>query len=294
MKRPLFQPYEPRAIFPVFSDCENRLNYILRETYIPGPRAVLRHVAGRILKRDHAAHPRFLARLMMDSLRGIRLGFRGAFLRRDGRLIAEIPRFASVGYRQGFDISIDRLLAASGLAKQDGQFLLIADRGVKLDGGYGIGTIGAVYRNKHTFTCYRNGAFARPINEASHHRPSGFRSIAPHMTYTDGLESSAYFFNFSSDANYKRGAAPGVRLYRRREEYLEGTFGLIPPFGAAERSLSEMFGTQAREFLADTGGVGTLIAEAEGVTLGSVHLIRNRTAGTMGIEHTRPTHLYVA
>jgi len=230
---------------------------------------------------------------VLDSIRGIRLRFRGAFLDRAGKLIAEFPSFATVRYLEGFDVSINELLSARGVPLQDGQFLLVADRGVKLDSGYSIGTVGAVYRSPRTFTCYRNGAFARPMNEFAHHKPRGFRSIAPHMIANGTSEASIYLFNFSSDPSFDRPASPKVRLYRRQNEYLEGQFGSIPPFGAAERSLSDMFGPSVGEFLAEGDGMGTLIAEESALTLGSIHLIRNRMAGAMSIEHTRPTQLYV-
>lgn len=290
----LFLPYEPRAVYPFFAGMENRLNYVLRATYVPSPKAALRHVVGRILSRGHAANPRFLTRVVTDSLRGIRVRFRGAFLDRDGHLVAEIPPFAEVRYLQGFDISIDQLLQHQAVPRQDGQFLLIADRGIKLDGGYSIGTIGAVFRSPTAFACYRNGAFARPVNEFSHHRPRGFRSIAPHMICNETSEASAYFFNFSSDPHFDRTAAPRVRLYRSRDEWLEGTFGEIPPWGARERTLTEMFGAGVRDFLGPVDGMGTVIAVEDGLTLGSLHLIRNRVTGAMAIEHTRPVRLYVS
>ena len=288
----LFQPHEPRAVYPVFADRENRLAYVLRATYIAKPKAALRHVTGRILRRGNRMPPSLAMRMVSDSLRGIRLRFRGAFLDRDGRVLAQIPPFAEIRYRQGFDVLVNALVADRGVEVQDGQFLLIADRGVKLDGGYSIGTVTAAYLGDG-FTCYRNAAFARPINEFSHHRPVGFRSIAPHMVLSGETEASAYFFNFSSDPSYDFTACPTLTLLRDDGAKLTGTFGQIPPFGARERSLTEMFGEATRPFLAGSA-YATLIAEQPGVTLGSIHLIRNRARGGMSIEHTRPTHMYVA
>ena len=49
---------------------------------------------------------------------------------------------------------------------QNGQFLLIADRGIKLSPqSYTTGTIAAMYITESSFTCYRNGIFARPVND---------------------------------------------------------------------------------------------------------------------------------
>jgi hypothetical protein len=289
----LFQPHEPRSVYPVFASCENRLSYLLRGTYVPNMRRVTRHIAGRMVRRDRVMTTGFAARLCLDALRGIRLRFRGAFLDRSGRLVAEFSEFANVGYLQGFDISVNDLLRQHGVQVQDGQFLLIADRPVKLDTGYGIGTVSASYFDGDQFTCYRNGAFARPTNEFTHHRPIGFRSIAPHMMSSRSVEAAAYFFNFSSDSSFDRTANPTLRLYRSKTEYLEGKFGPIEPFGAAERSIKELFGENVSQFLGAGDGYGTLIAEQEGMTLGSIHLLRNSGGRLLAIEHTRPTQLYV-
>jgi hypothetical protein len=290
----LFKPYEPRAFFPVFADRENKINYVLRETYIATPKEAIRHALGRLLKRDHTAVLPILPRIVLDSFRGLRLTFRGIFFSREGKVLAHVPPFAAVGNHQGFDVSVNALLRRLGVPLQDGQFCLICDRGVKLDGGYSIGTVGASYHTENSFTCYRNAAFARPINEFSHHRPFGFRSVAPHMKWTLDIETSVYLFNFSSNPNHNRIAHPTIRLYRNDREFIEGKFGDIPPFGAAERTMNEMFGAENREFLAPTGGMGTLIAEQPNMTLGSIHIVRNRKNKAMGIEHTRPTHLYVS
>ena len=109
----------------------------------------------------------------------------------------------------------------------------------------------------------------------------------------DDVEASAYFFNFSSDPGYDFTADPNVTLLRDDGERLESSFGEIPPFGARERSLTDIFGNEVRDFLAPPATYGTLIAEQAGVTIGSAHIIRNRRTQSMGIEHTRPTHMYV-
>jgi hypothetical protein len=275
----LFEPYEPRAIYPVFADRDNRLSYVLRATYIATPQAATRHALGRLIRRDHHTSLRFLTRIVMNSLTGIRLRFRGVFLDRDGNILAEIPVFSEVEYRQGFDVSLNKLIEQAGLPMSDGQFLLICDRGVKLDGGYSIGTVGATYHNAQGFTCYRNAAFARPVNEFDHHRPVGFRSIAPHMRLNGNIETSAYFFNFSSDPNYRFTANPQVTLQREDGEKLEADFGEIPPFGAREASLESIFGNTVRNFLQGEKTFGTLIAAQRGVTIGSVHIIRNLKNG---------------
>lgn len=289
----LFKPHEPRNVYPVFADCDNRVGYVFRDTYVSSPRTAIRFAAKSFVKRDHRTPVGFLSRVVLDSFRGIEMRFRGAFLDRDGKLLATFPEFARIRYLEGFDVSVNDLLAAQGIPLQDGQFLVIADRGLKLDTGFSTGTLSATYLNDHTFTCYRNSIFARPVNELTHHRPQGFRSIAPHMFVSDELESSALFCNFSSDPRYSETANPKVKLYRNEREFLEADFGPIPAFGAAEKSMSELFGKGVKEYLKASSGSGTLIAEQTGITLSSIHLIRNRKTGSMSIEHTRPTHMYV-
>ena len=289
----LFRAYEPRNVFPFFANLQNHLSYVLRETYVPTFRQSIKHSAKLVLKRDRRVSASHIGRLLIDSQRGIRLNFRGAFFSRNGQLLGVIPEFASLRYFQSFDINVNQLLAKAGIPIQDGLFLAIADRPVKLDSGMSTGTLSAVYRGPSTFTCYRNSIFARPVNEFSHHRPQGFRSLAPQMLETEEMSSSAFFCNFSSDLQYRYIANPTVRLHRSKDEFLEAKFGEIPPFGGHERTLEQLFGSQVRSFLAPFGGYGTLVAEEKGVTLSSIHLIRNHRVGTVSIEHTRPTHMYV-
>lgn len=290
----LFKAHEPRNVYPFFKGVENHISYVLRPIRVPTPKEAVRHMLGSVVRRDYGASPGFLWRVLKDSLCGIRLTFRGAFLDRRGNLLATFPTFATVSLMESFDICVNDLLKQHAIPETDGQFMLIADRGVTLAfGNYGTGTVTATYISPNTFTCYRNGIFSRAVNEFSHHRPRGFRSIAPHMCVTGDIEASAYFFNFSSDAAYDTVANPVAKLYRNEKEFIEAPFGEILPFGASERSIRGIFGDRAEEFLAPNGGYGTLIAEENGLTLGSIHLIRNHKTRAMSIEHTRPAHMYV-
>lgn len=293
MTQKLFAAHEPRNVFPYFANCENRLSYVLRDTYLAPPKEALKYAGKSIVKRDSRHSLSSLTRIVADSLTAVKIGFRGAFLTRDGALLATFPEFARVKHLEAFDICINDLLQKNGIPSQDGLFLCIADRGLKLDSGLSTGTLSATYLSDSFFTCYRNGIFARAVNEFSHHRPSGFRSIAPHMFVTKDIDSSAFFCNFSSDPDYAQTANPKVKLFRNATECLEGSFGEIPPMGGKERTMRELFGDAVEEFLKPTGGCGTLVAEQNGITLTSIHILRNRAAKTMSIEHTRPTHMYV-
>lgn len=293
MNQALFAPYEPRNVFPYFANCENHLSYVLRDTYLAPPKIAIKYALKSALKRDRRHSAGSLARIIKDSLFEVKIRFRGAFFNRQGKLLATFPVFAEIGYLEAFDVSVNELLERAGVANQDGLFLCIADRGIKLDAGLSTGTLSAVYLSDRFFTCYRNSIFARPVNEFTHHRPQGFRSIAPHMFVTRDIDSSAFFCNFSSDPGYSQTANPKVRIYRSENEYLEADFGEIPPMGGEEKSMRQLFGQKVESFLAPTDGCGTLIAEQAGITLSSIHILRNLREGTLSIEHTRPTHMYV-
>ncbi len=280
-------------MFPVFAGCDNRLSYVLRSTVAPLPKDILRFAGKGILKRGPRLPLPVLGRFFREAVTGIELNFRGAFFSREGKLLAEVPQFARLRHLQAFDISLNELQRAAGLPNEDAQFLMIADRGIKLGPGFSTGTLTATYFNDRTFACYRNSIFARPVNEFSHHRPVGFRSIAPQVVVTEEIESSAFFCNFSSDHRYDFTANPTARLYRGKEDFLEASFGAIAPQGGVERSITDIFGDAAIDFLRPAGGYGTLIASQNGVTLTSIHLLRNRRTGSMSIEHSRPTHSYV-
>lgn len=291
----LFLNHEPRNVFPIFKNCENKLSYILRGNDISNFFQTSKFVTKRLLKgKDKNESNDFFLRLLYDSLFGIKISFRGFFLNNNGKILCEIKNIAKVRYGEGFDISINNILKEKNIEMQDGQFLLIADRGVKLSNqSYTTGTIAAMYQTDTSFTCYRNGIFARPVNDFKHHVPKGFRCIVPQIYVNEDVETSAVFMNFSSDINYNKSASPKMTLYNYCNDKLEGKYKTLKPFGSYEQSLSETFGENVRDFLSPGKGYGTLVAEQSDVTLSSIHLIRNKKLNTIGIEHTRPTHMYV-
>ncbi len=295
LEKNIFLSHEPRNVFPIFKDVENHISYVFRENTSQNPFNVSKYIFKRIIKgRDIQETNKFFKRILVDSFRGIEINFRGAVLSMEGKLICDFGHLRKVKYGEGFDISINNLLRDKNINITDSQFLLIADRGLKLSPfSYTTGTVSATYKNSNGFTCYRNGIFARPVNEFSHHKPRGFRSIAPHMFCNKEVMASAYFFNFSSDPFYDHEVNPNVKLINSANEEWEGKFGSIKPFGAKESSLEEIFGEKVINFLDKGDGSGTLIAEESSHTLGSIHLLRNKLTGSMSMEHTRPTHMYV-
>ena len=293
--RDLFLSHEPRNVFPIFKDCENRLSYILRSSDIANFFQTSKFIAKRLIKgKETNESYKFFTRLIYDSIIGIKINFRGYFLNNEGKILCEIKNIASIKYGESFDLSINQILLNNNIKQQNGQFLLIADRGIKLsEQSYTTGTIAAVYSTNNSFTCYRNGVFARPINDFKHHKPRGFRCIVPQIYVSKDIETSAIFMNFSSNPNYDKKASPKMKLYNHLNESIEGSFKTLEPFGSYEQSLTETFGKNVKDFLLSGKGYGTLVAEQDDITLSSIHLIRNHKLNTMGIEHTRPTHMYV-
>ena len=70
-------------------------------------------------------------------------------------------------------------------------------------------------------------------------------------------------------------------------------FGPIAPFGGVERTLEDLFGADAADFLKASDGRATTIATCPGVTLASIHILRARDGSSFSIEHSRPSHTYL-
>lgn len=104
--------------------------------------------------------------------------------------------------------------------------------------------------------------------------------------------SSLLLINHSSNPLYDEAVTPRTLLIRSDGETREAEFGAIPPFGAVERSLSDLFGEDIDDFLEPSQGKATTITTCPGVTLASLHLIRSRGGDLISIEHSRPTHVY--
>ena len=83
-----------------------------------------------------------------------------------------------------------------------------------------------------------------------------------------------------------------MRLYRNPDDFLESPFGEIPPHGALERRVTDLF-PDAGGFLGATEGWGYTITRASGASLASIHLLRSRSGRTLGMDHSRPAHTNV-
>lgn len=149
------------------------------------------------------------------------------------------------------------------------------------------------YVGNGTYTTYRTGGFGRTLNDPKRKRHHGFRGINPKAIANDSHLSGILLINHSSDPMYNATVRPHSVLIRHDGATREASFGDIPPFGALERSLEDLFGEDVTGFLAPYGGRGTVISTCAGVTLASIHVMRARDGSSMSIEHSRPTHTYL-
>jgi hypothetical protein len=96
--------------------------------------------------------------------------------------------------------------------------------------------------------------------------------------------------NHSSDPGYDRTVSPVIRLHRSHDEYLEAPFGTIPPHGALERGIADVF-PGAATFVGADGGY--TITRNKGASLASLHVLRAADGSSMALDHSRPAHTNV-
>jgi hypothetical protein len=289
LPKELWKPWEPRGVFPVFADAENILDFVVQDSLRLSVRALGGVVYAALKKQKPlsiASHDVASALLR----RG--LSFRAAYLTRDGRFVREWR--VSEALRAGgfFSVSINKLLERDGRQLADGLVILIASRGRVDRWSSSPGSATVRYVGKSYIAGFRTGLFARALNPVHDSRHRGFTGINPQVLVTEDVEASVLLMNHSSDPEYDRAVRPTIRLYRDPATYLEAAFAEIPPHGARECSVSELF-PDARRFLAPTRGKGLTIAKAQGVTLASVHLLRSRSGTTFGLDHSRPAYANV-
>ena len=174
-----------------------------------------------------------------------------------------------------------------------GDFTLLVSlsRGVDVSHtGFGSGTLSVNYKNSDRSICmYRNGLFARPVNDFTHHKPKGFRSIFPFF-WDKTQESSFVLVNYSTDKNYRSKASVSVAMHARSNKKIIGKSIEVKAQCFVEVEIGECFNPDD----ISGGSGGFIILEAPGVTLSSIHVIRSSSTGQLlAVEHSRPTHAYV-
>jgi hypothetical protein len=292
-------PYEPRFIFPTFVGLESRVGFSIPEWYRPVDIKYLRSLVGGSLKKNFVATIRDLipelASLVVSGLsRSLR--FRLHILSRDGEYRASYELPANYKPGASVDVELSELFKNLNLPDEDYLVVAVMSRG-RMDGYRSSpASFSMTYLDQDNVAIYRTGAFARPLNEGRLKAHTGFTGINPKIMATKDMVSSLILINHSSDPEYAVVARPTSVLIREDGERLESEFGEIPPLGAREMSVADLFGDGVFEFLEPYRGRGTTITTCAGITLGSLHLQRtndNRRT-LLGIEHSRPAHMNLA
>lgn len=287
----LWKEHEPRFGFPVFEGCINKVSQAVRLDFcrFSGKKAV-KSSLGR-LKSGRLPNLGMFAPLLQQGYGSMRV--RGVLTSRQGEFIRDLGELGIWSAGQAFEINVNETLASHGLPMQDAMFMLIMNLGEHTEALSDINIFSMSYEGNHYYTNYRTGAFARTLNDFSKKKHAGFMSVNPKIIVNERHVSSLLFINHSSAPEYADTVCPTVKLYRSDGKSLEQEFGPIPAFGCVERSMEDIFGSDVREFLAPTGGLGATVSTVKGYTLAGISVLRSRDGRSMSIEHTRPTQSYL-
>lgn len=294
-----WKPHEPRFMFPTFAGIESRMGFSIPAWYRPIDVRYLRSLIAGSLRKNF----RETVKDLVPELAGLvasgftkKLRFKLQILSRDGKYLAtyEFPESYSPG--ASVEIELSDLFAKLNLPQDDYLVIVVMSRG-RMDGYRSSpASYSMTYVDQDNVAIYRTGAFARPLNEGRLKAHVGFTGINPKIIATTDIVSSLMLINHSSDPEYAHSARPTSKLIREDGEQLDGDFGEIPPLGAREVSVVDMFGSRVFDFLKPFGGRGTTVTTCNGVTLASLHLQRtndNRRT-LLGIEHSRPAQMNLA
>lgn len=291
----LWKIYEPRFGFPLFADMKSVVGLAFDLGYRPrGLRRALSLAKGVVRYRNPPLGTFLAEQAGLWLSPRLRASFRLAVLSRDGDYLGSVAIPGSYGAGSSMVFDCDEALRELGLAPADRMAMLILSRGNADGWRTSPGSFTMSYIGEGSFCAYRTGAFARTLNDPTRKSHVGFRGINPKAEATRETIASVLLINHSSDPSWSRVAEPRCELLRADGSSLAADFGAIPPFGARERSLLELFGPEVEAFLAPCDGLGTLITTCEGLTLASLHLLRDRSGRLKAIEHSRPTHVYLA
>ena len=287
----LWKEHEPRFGFPVFGDCINKVSQAVRLDFCRFSwKKAVKSSLGR-LKSGRLPNLGMFAPLLQWGYGAMRV--RGVLTSRQGEFIRDFGELGVWSAGQAFEINVNETVAAHGLPMRDAMFMLIMNLGDHTEALSDINIFSMSYESDHFYTNYRTGAFARTLNDVSKKKHAGFMSVNPKIIVNESHVSSLLFINHSSAPEYADAVSPAVRLYRSDGKSLEREFGPIPAFGCVERSMEDIFGLQAREFLASDRGLGTTVSTVKGYTLAGISVLRSRDGRSMSIEHTRPTQSYL-
>lgn len=294
-----WKPHEPRFILPTFAGLECRLGLSIPVWYRPLDLRYLRSLVGGSLRKNLLETLKDLGpelTSLVASGFSSKLRFKLHVLSRNGEYLASYEVPSAYKPRASFELDLSKLLADMKLPDDDYLVVAVMSRG-RMDGyrsspaSYSI-----TYIDQDNVAIYRTGAFARPLNEGRLKSHVGFTGINPKVIATSEVVSGLMLINHSSDPEYAFAARPNSVMIREDGERLEGDFGEIPPLGAREMSVADIFGNRVFDFLKPFEGRGTTVTTCMGVTLASLHVQRandNRRT-LLGIEHSRPAHMNLA
>jgi hypothetical protein len=294
-----WKPYEPRFIFPTFSGLECRMGLSIPAWYRPVDIKYLRSLIAGSLKKNFLQTlkdlvPELGSLVASGFSRNLR--FKLHILSRNGNYLASYEFPSTYGPGASVDIELSKLLLDLKLPVDDYLAVAVMSRG-RMDGHRSSpASFSMTYIDQDNIAIYRTGAFARALNEGRLKSHVGFTGINPKIIATKDIVSSLMLINHSSDPDYALTAYPNSVLIREDGAQLEGEFGEIPPLGAREMSVSDIFGNGVFDFLRPSGGRATTITTCMGITLASLHIQRsndNRRT-LLGIEHSRPAHMNLA
>lgn len=282
-----WKQWEPRVIFPVFENAENVFDFVVQEKLNgDGLKDYLKPIY-HFLKSQKPFS--LMIKNIFWALTNTKIKFRYAYLSRDGQLVKEWSDSNSYGYGDVFSVNLNKLLTADNIQLRDGEFLLIASRGRLDKFSSSPGNVTARYIQNSKISGFRTGLFSRFLNSSSKGH-FGFTGLNPKVRIDDRYEASLMLINHSSNPEYNLTAEPTVYLHRNETEFLEASFGPIPPLGIREKKLTDLF-PDCQDFLSPTGGLGYTVTKVKGITLASLHIMRSKqTGGLLAVEHSRPAH----
>lgn len=276
--------HEPRAHFPIFSNMENHIDITLQEPLPVSIRKMGAPIYHWLKKRKG----------IVETLRDYRLllanppyKFRGIFIDRNGKMLAEgeLPGCYKAG--DYFVCNVNEWLKSQGKSMVDGTFILIANHGRPDLFNSSPGNVSLRVIGKETIAGYRTGFFCRPLNDGKKHY--GFTGLNPQIEVNHQAIASLMFINHSSNPGYDQVANPTVRLYRNHTDYIEASFGEIPAHSAKERTILDIF-PNAADFLSESNQLGFSVTSLKGASLASLHVLRRPDAELLSIEHSRPAY----
>ena len=281
----LWAPHEPRAVVPVFADAQTYLDFAVQPSFAPRARSYAEPLYWALKKKKK---PLAAAIDYCNLLLRRPLAFRAVLVSRNGEYLAQWPLAEGLRVGDFFSANVGELMTKSRIPAQDALLIVVANRGRTDLWSSSPGSLNVRYVGERYLCGFRTGLFARTLNPVHGAAHFGFTGLNPQVRFDATTVPSVLLMNHSSEPEYDRTVAPVMRLHRSHDEFLEAPFGTIPPHGALERAISEVF-PEAQAFLGP-GGRGYTVTRNKGATLASLHVLRAHDGSSMALDHSRPAH----